>query len=94
MTTTGDGVEMLPLVAGPGDPRQEAVRQDDARRLRAAINRLSPDHREIIVLRHFQDLAYQQIADVLDIPIGTVMSRLFHARRNLATLLESMTDGE
>ena len=94
VTTTGDGVEMLTLVAGPGDPRQEAVKQDDSRRLQAAINRLSPDHREIITLRHFEDLAYQQIAEVLDIPIGTVMSRLFHARKNLAKLLKSSTDSE
>ena len=88
VTTTGDGVEMLTLVAGPGDPRQEAVKQDDSRRLQAAINRLSPDHREIITLRHFEDLAYQQIAEVLDIPIGTVMSRLHYARQALRKRLE------
>lgn len=44
--------------------------------------------REILALRHFQDLAYQDIADALEIPIGTVMSRLFHARRRLRERLE------
>lgn len=45
--------------------------------------------REIISLRHFQELSYQEIADVLDIPIGTVMSRLYHARRKLREGLET-----
>ena len=43
---------------------------------------------EILALRHFQEMAYQEIADTLEIPIGTVMSRLFHARRRLKERLE------
>ena len=48
-----------------------------------AFKKLSPRDREILSLRHFHDHAYQQIATALGIPIGTVMSRLFHARRRL-----------
>jgi RNA polymerase sigma-70 factor (ECF subfamily) len=44
---------------------------------------LEPAHREILVLRDYQDLSYRDIAEVLDIPIGTVMSRLHAARRTL-----------
>ena len=46
-------------------------------------------HREILVLRHFEDLDYASIAKVLEIPIGTVMSRLFHARRKLKAALDA-----
>ncbi len=53
-----------------------------------ALATLSPEHREIIILRHFQDLSYGEIAQSLGIPIGTVMSRLHHARKALGARLE------
>jgi RNA polymerase sigma-70 factor (ECF subfamily) len=49
---------------------------------------LSAKDREILVLRHFQDLSYKEIAESLDLPQGTVMSRLFHARRRLRDQLQ------
>lgn len=52
-----------------------------------AMGELSARDREILSLRHFEELAYQEIADALEVPIGTVMSRLFHARRRLRDLL-------
>lgn len=54
----------------------------------AAINELRPAEREIIVLKDFQDYAYKEIAEMLEIPIGTVMSRLFNARKSLKAKLE------
>lgn len=54
----------------------------------AAMNDLKPKEREIIVLKDFQDLPYKEIADILEIPIGTVMSRLFNARKALKAKLE------
>ncbi|NOY26684.1 MAG: RNA polymerase sigma factor [Oligoflexia bacterium] len=57
-------------------------------RLRAAMEHLSPDHREIIALRHFQDLSYAEIGSLLDLPQGTVMSRLYRARRALLATME------
>jgi len=53
-----------------------------------AYEKLALKNREILALRHFQEMSYQEIADTLDIPIGTVMSRLFHARRKLREKLE------
>lgn len=57
------------------------------RRVRAAILRLPPAQREVILLRHFADLRYDQVAAVLGIPEKTVKSRLFSARQRLCELL-------
>jgi RNA polymerase sigma-70 factor (ECF subfamily) len=58
------------------------------------FRRLSAKDREILALRHFQELAYAEIARVLAIPEGTVMSRLFHARAHLRTALEGAFEDE
>lgn len=69
----------------------ENIEGEERRRLvRAAVARLSDDHREIIVLKNFKDCSYKEIAEILDIPIGTVMSRLFYARQALRALVEEI----
>jgi len=65
------------------DPAGVAEDNERAELLRRAILRLTTNHREIIVLKHFEELSYQQIAAVLEIPVGTVMSRLHAARKAL-----------
>ena len=68
-----------------------AVRAAETReRIARAMEALRPEEREIIGLRHFQDLSYAEIAEILGIPRGTVMSRLYRARR---ALLRSMEEG-
>jgi RNA polymerase sigma-70 factor (ECF subfamily) len=52
-----------------------------------AIGKLSYEHREIIILRHFEDLSYEEIAKLLGIAVGSVMSRLYYARKKLRDLL-------
>jgi RNA polymerase sigma-70 factor (ECF subfamily) len=59
----------------------------EAEQVRAAIQELPLDFREIILLREYEELSYQEIASVLDCPVGTVMSRLGRARAKLRTLL-------
>ena len=62
----------------------EALEADErAKAFWDAFKTLSARDREILALRHFKELSYRDIADALDIPEGTVMSRLFHARRRL-----------
>ena len=58
-----------------------------------AFRTLSAKDREILSLRHFDELAYKEIAEALSIPEGTVMSRLFHARRRLREELEKIPGG-
>lgn len=56
--------------------------------LEEAVGKLSEDYRELIVLRHLNGLSYVEIAEVQNIPIGTVKTRLFRARRELMKLME------
>jgi RNA polymerase sigma-70 factor, ECF subfamily len=65
----------------------------EARRVRAAIEQLSLEFREVILLREFEELSYQEIASLLGCPPGTVMSRLARARSKLRVLLSSPSAG-
>ena len=71
---------------GP-DPEQRAVAGERRRQIANALAALPAEMREVLVLREIQDLPYKQIAAVLDLPIGTVMSRLARAREKLAVEL-------
>ena len=68
-------------------PELALMQRDAARQLESALERLPLVFREVIVLRELEDLSYRQIADIADVPIGTVMSRLARARKLLAQLL-------
>jgi RNA polymerase sigma-70 factor (ECF subfamily) len=71
------------------DPAREAERAELRAALEAAIGALPAREREVLVLREFEGLRYREIADLLGIPIGTVMSRLYDARRSLAARVGS-----
>ncbi|BCX47309.1 RNA polymerase sigma factor [Haloferula helveola] len=74
---------------GAAQRPDEALRTDELRgKIEAALNQLSPDHRQAVVLKDVQGLAYKEIAEVMDCSIGTVMSRLHYARQKLQTLLK------
>jgi RNA polymerase sigma-70 factor (ECF subfamily) len=68
---------------------RELVDDERIRAVARAIEGLSDEHREIVELRHFSDLPYDDIAEVLDIPVGTVMSRLYRARKRMREILMS-----
>ena len=69
--------------ANPATPETELIGKADAARLEAAITALPPPFRETLVLRDIQGLDYREIAQVTEVPVGTVMSRLARARRRL-----------
>ncbi len=70
------------------DPFDALLGSERAEYIWKALSVLGEDHREIIMLRHFQDLSYREIAELLEIPRGTVMSRLYYARGALRQALE------
>jgi RNA polymerase sigma-70 factor (ECF subfamily) len=85
-------------VHGQGDeslnPEHLAVRNADRQFLRQALEELPPEFREVVVLRELEGLSYQQIAAVIGVPVGTVMSRLSRARRQLQRRLAPCPGGE
>ena len=74
-------------------PEESAIAAEERRLVRGAVGRLPDQHRQIIELSHFQECSYREIADILDVPMGTVMSRLYNARRKLRELLETDENG-
>ena len=85
------GNEPVDLAASPTHHLEEEERREQ---LHAAMARLTHEHREIIVLRHMEDFSYEEIAEVLEISVGTVRSRLHRARASLLEhLREIMPEG-
>jgi RNA polymerase sigma-70 factor, ECF subfamily len=74
-------------VATSEDPHDLYVRNLQREQVRTAIQQLPAEFREIIILREYEELSYSEIADVLQCPMGTVMSRLARARSRLGDLL-------
>jgi RNA polymerase sigma-70 factor, ECF subfamily len=70
------------------DPEERLLQQHTVDRVRRALEQLPADFREVIVLREIEGLSYKEIAAVVRVPIGTVMSRLARARERLLTLLK------
>ena len=82
-------------VTGTADAVDEPMlRQERVNLVRAAIQILSEDHRTILVLREMQERSYEDIAEILEISIGTVRSRLSRARNQLKVTLEAMENEE
>ncbi len=75
------------------EPETRSIRRADGRLLRQALEELPVEFREAFVLRELEGLSYKEIADVADVPIGTVMSRLARARKQLQRSLRRL-DGE
>ena len=89
----GEAVEELPresALAEPESPRPDIQlsEQERAQSVRDALAQLSPLYREVLVLRHYEGLKFREIAAVLEIPEGTVKSRMVEALDRMAALLE------
>ena len=70
------------------DPEERLLRQHTVALVRGALDELPEDFREVIVLREIEGLSYKEIAAVVSVPVGTVMSRLARARARLAAVLK------
>lgn len=77
----------------PCDPEQWLLREEDVRLVHAALEQLPVAFREVLVLRELEELHYRDIARIVDIPVGTVMSRLARGRRMLAAAVVALRDG-
>jgi len=71
-------------------PDEKLAHREIRKRIDAALEKLSPEHRAVIVMKELDGLQYNEIADALGCSLGTVMSRLFYARKKLQTLLRDV----
>jgi RNA polymerase sigma factor, sigma-70 family len=82
-----DHPEAVDTVSGP-TPEHTLIRLDNQAALHAALEQLHPPFREVLLLCDVEEIKYKDIAVILDVPIGTVMSRISRARRTLRQLLQ------
>lgn len=86
--------QVFPIISAASreTPTGRLMKEELRRHVQDAVDRLPPKHREVFLAREVEGLSYQEIADKLEINIGTVMSRLFHARRKLQQRLSRYLD--
>lgn len=80
--------EIRRLPSGEGDSYLAASRTELGKKLKDALDELTPEHRAVVLLREVEGLSYDEISDVLQCPRGTVMSRLHYARTRLRSILK------
>jgi RNA polymerase sigma-70 factor (ECF subfamily) len=88
----GDGA-LVPHVTN-ANPGKAALRRELGGAIQAALQELPEHHRAVIVLREIEGMSYEEMAEALDVPKGTVMSRLFHARKKMQVALAPYLAGE
>jgi RNA polymerase sigma-70 factor (ECF subfamily) len=93
MNEESGGVErQMPVVVT--NPTEGLERVELRKRIDKALTQLSHEHRTVLVLHEFEEMEYKEIAKTMDCSIGTVMSRLFYARRKMAVLLANLKTEE
>ncbi len=78
-----DGEEILALTSSGHNLMEELETHDDGRLLTEALHTLDPKYRDVIVLRYFEGREYEEIADILEMPVGSVATRIFRAKAAL-----------
>ena len=89
LTDAGEGILATPLGT---DPQASVLRKELLGKIQAALATLPEKHRTILVLREIEGLSYEELAERLGIHKGTVMSRLFHARKKMQAALREYAD--
>jgi RNA polymerase sigma-70 factor (ECF subfamily) len=91
-TVAGDRA-LMPKVED-ANPGRTVERRELSDKIRQALDTLPEYHRAVILLREVEGMSYEEMAEVLDVPKGTIMSRLFHARRKMQEQLQTYLDGD
>jgi RNA polymerase sigma-70 factor (ECF subfamily) len=76
------------------NPSKAALRSELGRAIQIALGELPEHHRAVIVLREIEGMSYEEMAEALEVPKGTIMSRLFHARKKMQAALAPYLSGE
>jgi RNA polymerase sigma-70 factor (ECF subfamily) len=74
------------------DPEEKIIEKQKILLIREVVSRLKPHYRKLVELRYFDELSYEEIAQELDIPLGTVKAKLFRAREFLYEIIKNSVD--
>lgn len=86
----GEGEKMYIQIEEKGlNPEEKAIKKQKNKYLKEVVKKLKPHYRKLIELRYFKELSYEEIANELEMPLGTVKAQLFRAREFLAKLLSN-----
>ena len=72
---------------GP-DPEEQMIKHQKEKLMRNVVDKLKPRYRQLVEMRYFQELSYEEIAEQLDLPLGTVKAQLFRAREFLLQIVK------
>jgi len=84
-----EGADGILATSLGSNPQQTVLRKELVEKMTEALAELPVAHRTVLVLREVEGLSYEELAERLDVPKGTVMSRLFHARKKMQALLRN-----
>ena len=91
--TSGDGDEMTMDVRSDSlDPEEHLIRKQKNVLMRSIVEKLKPRYRVLVEMRYFQEMSYEEIAETLDLPLGTVKAQLFRAREFLYNVIRETRD--
>ena len=91
MTDDGE-VIFVDARSGTMDPEQTIIHNQKVVHMRMIVSKLKPRYRELVEKRYFEELSYEEIAEELNLPLGTVKAQLFRARDFLAGMMEKMKE--
>jgi RNA polymerase sigma-70 factor (ECF subfamily) len=87
--------EMIARLEDPAPgPADEVIRKELAEQVRAAIELLTPEHRQVVELTFMQGFSYQEIVEIVSCPVNTVKTRMFYAKRRLREVLSAIFSRE
>lgn len=82
----------LQVDGGLLDPEETFIKNQKVKMMREVVDKLKPRYKELIIKRYFEELSYDEIAEELDLPLGTVKAQLFRAREFLANVMKKTKD--
>jgi len=90
----GDGSEISVEIKSQSlDPEEWLIKKQKVKHMRAVVEKLKPRYRQLVELRYYKELSYEEIAQQLDLPLGTVKAQLFRAREFLYNMMKN-TEGK
>lgn len=82
------------IIAEVSDPEEDLIKKQKAKLMRHVVATLKPRYRDLVELRYFKEYSYEEIADELNLPLGTVKAQLFRARELLYNILKQKNPGD